>query len=231
MEVSFILVEPAVPENIGASARAIKTMGFHNLCLVNPGNFRDKKARIMAHASTDILDKAIVYQSMDDIVNNFDFLIATSAKRRRTNDNYIKAEDLPDFIRKRSDTIHNIGILFGKEESGLSNKEIKVCDIITYISLANPYPSLNLSQAVMIYAFLLSGVFRKRRAAKPGKYPTESLQVLKKKVSMILDELKIKQSHIIGPRIMERMSYLKKEDISLLHSVCNTFLEDKHQTK
>ena len=127
--------------------------------------------------------------------------------------------------------MHNIGILFGREESGLSNKEIKVCDIVTYISLANPYPSLNLSQAVMIYAFLLSGVFRKKRAAKPGKYPAESLHALKKKVSMILDELKIKQSHIIGPRIMERMSYLKKEDISLLHSVCNTFLEDKYQTK
>jgi tRNA/rRNA methyltransferase len=225
MEFSFILVEPAVPENIGASARAIKTMGFNKLCFVNPLNHLDKKVRIVAHASSEILEEARIYQSIYELRSDFDFLIATSAKRRRTNENYIKAEDLPDFIVKRSDTLNRVGIIFGREESGLSNAEIKICDIITSVSLANPYPSLNLSQAVMIYAFLLARVLPNYSKEDTGKYPEKSLQALKMKVKEVLKEIEIKQSHIIGPRIMERMSYLKNEDINLLHSIANAFLE------
>jgi len=225
MEVSFILVEPAVPENIGASARAIKTMGFKNLCLVNPVNHLDKKAKILAHASYDILEGAKVYSNYKELISDFDFLIATSAKRRRTNENYILAEKLPDFLNNKSESMNKVGIVFGREESGLSNAEIKTCDIITYVSLANPYPSLNLSQAVMIYAFLLSGVNNKNQQNTTGKVPEESLQVLKKKVNKILDQIKIKQPHIIRPRIMERMSYLQKEDINLLHSISSIMLD------
>jgi tRNA/rRNA methyltransferase len=185
----------------------------------------NKKARILAHASTDILEKAKVYISLNEVVQDFDFLIATSAKRRRTHENYMPADGLPDFIRNKSNSLIRIGILFGREESGLSNEEIRICDIVSFVPMAVPYPSLNLSQAVMIYAYLLSGIFRKEQNKKGEKYPEENLRVLKKKVRRILDETMIKQPHIIGPRIMERMSFLKKEDISLLHSVCNAFLE------
>jgi tRNA/rRNA methyltransferase len=225
MELSFILVEPAVPENIGASARAIKTMGFSSLCLVNPVNHLDKKAKILAHASNDILENANVYSNFKELISEFDFLIATSSKRRRTNENYILAEDLPDFLNSKSESINRVGIVFGREESGLSNAEIKACDIITCVSLANPYPSLNLSQAVMIYAFLLSGVDKKNQQKITGEDSEASLQVLKERVNKVLDQIKIKQQHIIGPRIMERMSHLKKEDINLLHSLSNTLLD------
>jgi tRNA/rRNA methyltransferase len=224
MEISFILVEPAIPENIGASARAIKTMGFKNLRLVNPfTNHFDKKARVLAHASTDILDDAKVYSTFQDAISGLDFLVATSAKRRRTNEDYLQADDLPGFLMGRKESINNAGIIFGGEESGLSNSVIKNCDLITYVPLANPYPSLNLSQAVMIYAFLLSDVLKPSRTKEEsGKYPMESLQVLKSKVKDLLEKIEIKQSHIIGPRIMERMTFLKKEDINLLHSIYNS---------
>lgn len=221
MEISFILVEPAVPENIGASARAIKTMGFNSLCLVNPIDHLHKKARILAHASADILNNANLYTSFADIRNDFDFLIATSAKRRRTNENYMQAENLAEFLIERTDTMNKVGIVFGREESGLSNDEIRMCDLITYVSIANPYPSLNLSQAVMIFAYLLSKVLKKVSKKKTIQTPEESLHMLKEKVKDLLEKINIKQPHIIGPRIMERISYLKKEDISLLHSISN----------
>jgi tRNA/rRNA methyltransferase len=225
MEISFVLVEPAVPENIGASARAIKTMGFSRLCLVNAIDHLHKKARILAHASTDILNNAKLYTSFEDIRNDFDFLIATSAKRRRTNENYVQAENLAGFLIERTETINKIGIVFGREESGLTNDEIRICDLITYVSIANPYPSLNLSQAVMIYAYLLSEVLKKESTKKTDQHPEESLLVLKEKVRDLLESIDIKQLHIIGPRIMERISYLKKEDISLLHSISNALRE------
>lgn len=100
-----------------------------------------------------------------------------------------------------------------------------MCDIISYVTLASPYPSLNLSHAVMVYAFLLAGVLKEKRKGRSATYPYQSLQVLKNKVNIILEDIQIKQPHIIGPRIMERLSYLKREDISLLHSICNALLE------
>ncbi|MCB0293374.1 MAG: hypothetical protein KDH97_24180, partial [Calditrichaeota bacterium] len=60
-QVDFILVEPRTPGNIGAAARAIKTMGFRNLVLVNPGDHLDREARWMAHASEEILENARIY--------------------------------------------------------------------------------------------------------------------------------------------------------------------------
>jgi tRNA/rRNA methyltransferase len=230
MKISYILVEPAVPENIGASARAIKTMGFRDLCLVKTSAHLDKKSKILAHASVDVLEKAIVYEDFDHMVSDFDFLIATSAKRRRTNENYIQAEELVDFLLQRKNNLNRIGILFGREESGLTNDEIRKCDLITYVTIANPYPSLNLSQAVMIYAYLMSRILSVESASEEESIldkesPDESLSALKGKVKNLLNEIKIKQPHIIGPRIMERLSYLKKEDISLLHSTCNTLLD------
>jgi len=231
MKISFILVEPAVPENIGASARAIKTMGFRDLCLVKTSSVHlDKKSKILAHGSVDVLENAEVYKDFDHMVSEFDFLIATSAKRRRTNENYIQAEELVDFLKQRERNFNRIGIVFGREESGLTNNEIRKCDLITYVPIANPYPSLNLSQAVMIYAFLMSRVLRVESEPEAESNldkisSDESISALKGKVKSLLKEIEIKQPHIIGPRIMERLSYLEKEDISLLHSTCNSLLE------
>ena len=225
MDISFILIEPAVPENIGASARAIKTMGFKRLCLVNPENHLNKKAKILAHASHDVLEDALVYQDFRELLSDFDFLIATSAKRRRTNENYLQADALPEFLFERKDNFNRVGILFGREESGLTNEEIRKCDLVTFIPMAAPYPSLNLSQAVMVYAYLLSGIVKRNRISGKAKSNAESVGALKSKVQALLEVIEIKQPHIIGPRIMERLSYLKKEDVSLLHSACNSILK------
>lgn len=231
MKISFILVEPAVPENIGASARAIKTMGFENLGIVNSSKHLEKKSRILAHASGEVLENAIMYEDFNQMASDYDFLIASSAKRRRTNENYLSAEELKEFLLDRRDNFNRIGILFGREESGLTNDEIRKCDLITYVPIANPYPSLNLSQAVMIYAYLLATIIRTESTESiesmesAGKNSYASLAALKEKVKELLEEIEIKQPHIIGPRIMERLSFLKKEDISLLHSTCNSLLE------
>jgi tRNA/rRNA methyltransferase len=231
MKISFILVEPAVPENIGASARAIKTMGFKDLCLVGTAAIHlDKKSKILAHGSADVLENAKVFIDFDHMASEFDFLIATSAKRRRTNENYIQAEALLDFVQQRESNLNRIGIVFGREESGLTNDEIRKCDLVTYVPIANPYPSLNLSQAVMIYAYLLSRVLKVEPEPESESDLDkisfdESISALKGKVKSLLKEIEIKQPHVIGPRIMERLSYLEKEDISLLHSTCNSLLE------
>lgn len=226
MEITFILVNPGVPENIGAVARALKTMGFGKLGLVNPPvDFRER-ARILAHGSGDILDEVKIYKQFEEAVNGLDFLIATSSKKRRTNEEYVRAGDLRKLLIQKQEHVQQAGIIFGSEESGLPNDLVRRCNVVSFIPLASPYPSLNLSHAVMVFAYLLSGITgslsKKRRSKKD-----ESVKVLKEKVSMILQDFELKQAHIIGPRIFEKISLLKDDDISLLHSLCNAYL-DKH---
>jgi tRNA/rRNA methyltransferase len=218
------MVNPAVPENIGSSARAIKTMGFSKLRMINPPEDYMEKAKILAHGSGDVLKNSEIYHHFGDAITGFDFLIATSSKKRRTNEEYVQAGDLHKLLIQKQEHLHHVGIVFGGEESGLSNEEIKKCDMVSYIPMVRSYPSLNLSHAVMIYAYLLSGIYESGTKKKKTKQEA-SLKVLKEKVGVILEDLELKQKHIIGPRIFEKISLLKNDDISLLHSVCNAYLK------
>lgn len=82
MHISFTLVEPKVPENVGAAARAMKTMGFKRLCLVRPCEYRTGKTRLLAHGSEDIPDNAEVFTSLETAVANNDLDIGTTARQR-----------------------------------------------------------------------------------------------------------------------------------------------------
>ncbi|MBS1234244.1 MAG: methyltransferase, partial [Bacteroidetes bacterium] len=120
MEVYFILVEPAVPENVGASARAIKTMSFNKLRLVNPCDYLSKEAKKLAHGSNEILSSAEVFESLDQAIQDIDLVIGTSAISRRVKYVYYPADRLVEIIRKKGSYIHSAGIVFGREEYGLT---------------------------------------------------------------------------------------------------------------
>ena len=166
MEFYFILVEPSVPGNIGSAARAIKIMGFRHLWLVKPCDHLDKEAIKMAHGSTDILKTARIFESLQEALSNIDLVIGTSAKKRTAHEDYIDCSLLPEIILKKGNSIDSSAIVFGREESGLTNDELKKCDIVTHIPMITEYPSANLAQAVMIYAYILSGLVMKKEDKK-----------------------------------------------------------------
>lgn len=225
MEFYFILVEPAVPGNIGASARAIKTMGFKKLRLVSPCSYLEAKAVKMAHGSIDILQNAEVYVSLNEAVEDLDLVIGTTAKKRSAREDYYKCSDLPGIIRDKGDTIHSVGIIFGREESGLTNTELMVCDLVTRIPMIADYPSLNLSQAVMVYAYIVSELILRPEKVE-GHYRNEKgLKELQRKTDTILTKLAIKENPTLYYRIMERLILLGEDDIHLLHSIANKFQE------
>lgn len=224
MEIGFVLVEPALPENVGAAARAIKTMGFRQLILVNPCEWREGKARWVAHGSGDILDNALVFDSVEKAVEGFDFRIATTVRHRRIKEDVTVSGKLLNFLREKGDTVKKAAVLFGREESGLSNDEIKLCDIVSEIPMIDKYPSLNLAQAVMIYAYELSGfnlMPDKRVAANNGiNFPA-----LKLKISRILKSLGLSETDCRYGRIMERAAYLNESDMNLVFTICKLFEE------
>ncbi|MFP4470930.1 MAG: tRNA/rRNA methyltransferase [Bacteroidales bacterium] len=229
INITFILVEPAVPENIGAAARAIKTMGFDQLRLVNPCQFHDGKARWVAHASTEILDRARVYTSLAEAVQDLDFVIGTSARAKSAKADHHPAESIQDLLQAKVQSLTNVGIVFGREESGLSNEELRLCDISTYIQMQTTHPSLNLAQAVMLYAYLLS---EKTIAERPvnSLSPSEpKFAALKNQVSELLKNTKIAGNPNIYHRIFERLALLEDNDVNLVLSVIAA-LEEKYRS-
>jgi tRNA/rRNA methyltransferase len=224
MNVRFILVEPKVPENIGASARAIKTMGFRELILVNPVEWREGKSKWVAHGSEDILDEAVVFSSLAEALKGSDFNIATSAKQRTVMEDVVPADRLYEFLNERAPLLPGISLVFGREESGLTNEEIRLCDIVTSVPMIAKFPSLNLSQAVMIYAWELSGLGRTAESDCRNE-PGESLKILKQKSELILDMIGIGREDNRYGRIMERLSFVSGTDLNLFHSVINLLLE------
>lgn len=227
INITFIMVEPAVPENIGAAARAMKTMGFSDLRLVNPCEFLHGKARWVAHASTEILERAGVYSSLAEAVKDLDFVIGTSAKARSAKADHHPAESLQGLLQAKMQSLINVGIVFGREESGLSNEELRLCDISSCIPMQTTYPSLNLAQAVMLYAYLLTEKPNKERQESPVPPSDPKFAALKKQVSGLLKNTKIARNPNIYNRVFERLAVMEDNDVNLVMSVISA-LEDKY---
>ena len=228
MNIHFILVEPAVPENVGASARAIKTMGFSSLRLVNPCDHLSDKARWLAHGSNEILEGAQVYHNLKEASHDMDLLIGTTANTKRSSkQDFHSSRELPAIISRKAASLKNIGIVFGREESGLTNEELQLCQLASSIPLAAPYPSVNLSQAVMLYAYDLSTLqsFSQAATEEAESLPEASYAALRQKVESLLQLTELDQNPVKANRIRERMALINQTDLNLLHSACSALLE------
>mgnify|MGYP001175769382 CR=1 FL=1 len=154
--IHIVLVEPKVPGNIGAVARAMMTMGLSRLVLVNPVDFRQKaEARWMAHGARDILENARVVSTLDEAIKEFALVVGTTNRTRGDWLHPIQSigracEELIAIAQTQA-----TGILFGREDRGLLNEELQKCNVIARIHAATTYPSLNLAQSVMVCAYEL----------------------------------------------------------------------------
>ncbi len=152
MQPKIVLVETSHPGNIGAAARAMKTMGFDQLVLVNPKKFPDGKAQAMATHATDVLDNAIVTDSLQNAVADCVKVIGTSTRLRTKDKITLSAADSIKNLQQQF-TDKKTAIVFGRESAGLNNAELQICDEQIYIPTVENYSSLNLAQAVQIICY------------------------------------------------------------------------------
>ncbi|MBF0430264.1 MAG: tRNA/rRNA methyltransferase [Fibrobacteria bacterium] len=232
MVLHFILVEPIVPENVGGSARAIKTMGFDKLILINSDLHQQEKAKWLAYGANDILDNAKVFPSLKDAIQKMDFVIGTTAKHRTVKHNYHPGPELKKFLHNKEESIHNVAIVFGREDNGLRNEELDLCDIISGIPLHAPYPSLNLSQAVMLYAWFLSSCSGAEAIDAFGQNdfdecPPAGVSELKGKIASLFEQTGNSSDSRFYKKLVERIVLLKRRDINLLHYLCEMLLGNK----
>ena len=154
-EIQVIIVDPKFPGNIGAIARVMKNFDVKNLHIVNSNKIDIKNDESMARAmhGKDVLENTIQYESLDELFNEnkFDFLIGTTAQPGGSY-NPLRLTISPRELCKNLDVKATIGIVFGREDSGLTNKELDLCDVVVTIP-AGDYSTLNLSHAVTIILY------------------------------------------------------------------------------
>ncbi|MBI5632773.1 MAG: RNA methyltransferase [Nitrospirae bacterium] len=152
--VSFVLVEPKESGNIGASARAIKNMGFMNLSLVNPPSQLTDEARWFACNALDVLESAQTYPDFRSAVADKAIVVGTSRRTGKRRGMILPLEQGAKKIIERAKA-GKVAILFGREAKGLLNEEVDECGLLLTIPTSKEHRSLNLSQAVMIVAYEL----------------------------------------------------------------------------
>lgn len=150
--VRIVLVATSHPGNIGSTARAMKTMGLHSLYLVTPQSFPDYKAKEMAAGSDDILENAVVTDSLDDALVGCQLILATSARPRGLALPGLTPATAAELVSQQSDNTQ-VAIVFGREHAGLTNEELLKSHYHIHIPSNPDYSSLNLSQAVQILAY------------------------------------------------------------------------------
>lgn len=221
----YLLYKPAVPGNIGACARALKTMGFENLRLIDPADHLSKEAFMLAHGSREILERARVFPDLESAVQDLDFLVATTAKKKRAKVDYIPANDLPAFLAEKGPAIGKVGILFGTEESGLPAKALVQSNVGVTIPMAVDYPSLNLAQSVMLIAYELGRPGLTKKKDEPVKQKKSEWKELQERTIQILLQLDVQPGNPLFHRILERLSFLKASDANLVHSITSRMLD------
>lgn len=221
MNIVFVLVRPKTPENVGACARALHTMGFKTLRLVNPCDHLSERARWLAHGAEHLLEKAEIFDSVEKALEGSDFIVGTTARRRHELKHLNHPIGrLPEIIKAKQGSVKNTALLFGCEGFGLTNQELSLCDIVTHVPMAQAQPSLNLAQAVMVYAWELSTLIPKRSLPSPAKPAEGQYLALRKRLEKLLPALDVRPEGAFYRKIMKRVGPAEKTDIRLLHFLC-----------
>jgi tRNA (cytidine32/uridine32-2'-O)-methyltransferase len=152
--IRIVLVNTSHPGNIGGVARAMKNMGLSKLYLVAPRQFPDEQADWRAASAGDVLESAVITQTLEEAVGDCQFVVGTSARGRRIPWPLLDPRHCAERMGSASDH-GEVAVLFGREDRGLTNDELKVCNLHLNIPTSGDYSSLNLAMAVQIVCYEL----------------------------------------------------------------------------
>ena len=158
MELRTVLVEPKSEENIGAVARVLKNFGFYNLYMVKPPGIGSKARSVASHAR-DLLARARIVSAIEEAVEDASIVVGTTSKRGISRSKQLRMGALTPYQLKERLKKENkdgiLALLFGREDIGLLNEELKRCDMVVSIPTSQDYPVMNLSHAVAVVIYEL----------------------------------------------------------------------------
>ena len=188
--ISFILHQPQLSENIGACARSIKNFNFKNLIIVKPKPiFPNDKILATSVGAKDVINNCKIYETLETAVKKVDYLIATSSRFRNKNIKHIKLEDLIKINYSKK-----VAFLFGSEASGLSNNEISYANFTMQIPTNPDFKSLNLSHSVIIIAHTVANIIKLKgsKYSKSNKVSLASKKDVQAMINLCLNKLEQK---------------------------------------
>ncbi|CAI1792403.1 tRNA/rRNA methyltransferase [Serratia proteamaculans] len=218
MQLHIVLVAPARPENVGAAARAMKTMGFTSLRIVDSEAHLQPAARWVAHGAGDILDGVQTFATLEQALADVDFTVATTARSRARFHYYCTPQQLLGQLSERSQWVSQAALVFGREDSGLTNEELELADLLTGVPMQADYPSLNLGQAVMVYCYQLSELMNvsapQESVANEGQ-----LKALRQRAEGLLTALEVSDDQKLRDWLHQRLGALQQRDTAMLHTL------------
>lgn len=218
-EIAIVLVEPLHEGNVGFAARVMKNFGFSDLVLVDPCPWGDLARACAMHAS-DVLENARTL-TMEEVYSEYQLIIAATGAISKSVCRSIRMPYYtPKEIREQIRNVNGrVAILFGRENRGLSNDEIRRCDVICTIPASQSYPILNISHAVGIVCYELSDLPR-------GTYrlaEREEMERLYEHLDTFLDRIdhpdfKRANTLLMARRILGR-TRLTTREVSTIHGI------------
>ena len=228
----FILVNPQMAENIGATARAMLNFGFLNLRLVSPReNHLSDRALAMAAGAGKVLDQAQVFKNVADACKDLNEVLATSARERYKYKDVVGPIMGCDAIFQSCISGVKVGILFGGERAGLSNEDLFLAKKLIRIPSNPIFSSLNLAQSVLLISYQLNVCSLKKNAGSSqnnvpiSKANYEEMQAFAKRLENELDKKNFFYPEGKKKRMKTRLRKLiyglelNKEDVKIFHGV------------
>ena len=212
-KIGIVLVRPQLPENIGMVARVMQNFGLKKLILVSPKkNWLNKKSINAAKKGSKIIINSKVYFSLNEAIENFNFVIGTTNRQR-----FLEKKIINNFssFNKQIKINPKTAILFGPENSGLSNQDLRLVDFLFTINTSSVNNSLNLSHAVSIISSNLYEFFNNK---------TNTLFLKKNKISN-KKELNFFIEHIIKKLDKKRFFYPVAKKESMIDNIYAIFLK------
>lgn len=227
--IRVVLSHPSHPGNIGAAARAMKTMGLRRLYLVRPKHFPDPEATAMASHAFDTLESAVLCDDLDAALAGTGLKIAMSARARGLSHPGLDARSAAAEAVRHA-LSGEVAIVFGNEAAGLSNDEVLKCNRLARIPADPASSSLNLAAGVQVMAYEC------RMAAVQGGMPkVESELATHEEVESFYVHLEhsLQASGFLRPdypkRLMERLRRmyarvtLEKEEVAILRGMLSAW--------
>jgi TrmH family RNA methyltransferase len=223
--VRFVLAGTTHPGNIGAAARALKTMGFRRLALVAPQRYPHPEATALASGAVDVLEDATVHAELDDAFAGVRYAVALTARRRDLALPFLESRDAAKLLAREAGA-GEVALLFGNETCGLSNEEALRCHALVGIDTAPDAWSLNLAAAVQVMAYALRGELAGPRWVDPPFAAVGHEDMVR--FFARVERLLVAKGHLDPNeprRLMERIravfnrTRLSRTEVDLLHGV------------
>lgn len=159
----IILVKPQLAQNFGAVARSMLNFSFKELRIVSPKfDLSDEKILPIAAGADEIILNCKKFNKLEQAIEDLNYLAAFTARNRSFNKKFFKFPEGVKEIKKKKKIGYKIGIIFGPENSGLSNQDLSLAEIAINIDTNPKYTSLNLSHAVILFCYEWEKQFKKK---------------------------------------------------------------------